>query len=104
MELDRENVNTVIDQDVPLWLGNFLAFKFLRWYVVSVYAFFIAGKAGSDTLAIHNRKTWYLGLAIPKSCLLNHNVKHLLKPSVHNEIEYRQKVNGFIVLAINEKE
>lgn len=34
LELDRkdENGNTVIDQDVPLWLGNFLAFKFLRWY------------------------------------------------------------------------
>ena len=32
LELDRkeENGNTVIDQDVPLWLGNFLAFKFLR--------------------------------------------------------------------------
>lgn len=34
LELDRkdEHGNTVIDQDVPLWLGNFLAFKFLRWY------------------------------------------------------------------------
>lgn len=34
LELDRKdgNGNTVIDQDVPLWLGNFLAFKFLRWY------------------------------------------------------------------------
>lgn len=34
LELDRkdETGNTVIDQDVPLWLGNFLAFKFLRWY------------------------------------------------------------------------
>lgn len=34
LELDRkdENGNTVIDQDVPLWLGNFLAFKFLHWY------------------------------------------------------------------------
>lgn len=32
--LDRkdENGNTIIDRDVPLWLGNFLAFKFLRWY------------------------------------------------------------------------
>ncbi len=34
LELDRkdENGNTVIDQDVPLWLWNFLTFKFLRWY------------------------------------------------------------------------
>lgn len=32
--LDRkdEHGNTVIDQDVPLWLSNFLAFKFLRWH------------------------------------------------------------------------
>lgn len=51
-------------------------------FFVSVYAFFIAGKAGSDTLAIRNRKTWYCGLAILKSCLLNRNVKHPLKPSV----------------------
>jgi len=34
LELDPkdEDGNTVIDQDVPLWLVNFLAFKFLRWY------------------------------------------------------------------------
>lgn len=34
LELDKkdDNGNTIIDQDVPLWLGNFLAFKFLRWH------------------------------------------------------------------------
>lgn len=34
LELDRkdEDGNTVIDQDVPLWLVNFLVFKFLRWF------------------------------------------------------------------------
>lgn len=34
LELDRKDdeERTVIDQDSPLWLRNFFAFKFLRWY------------------------------------------------------------------------